>query len=217
VNNGGRDAPDVPDLDAAAIVAVLNQHGVNYVVIGAFAAIAQQAPIPATRDIDITPESTRENLERLSAALHELHARVRTATVPGGLPFDHDGASLRDAAVWNLICTFGEFDISFRPAAFEQGFAQLIERAHQVRVGDTDVLVADIDDVILSKETAGRPKDLLVLPTLYQHRANRSVPNSDQSPKHPSARAKVADARASREGPALAGRGYGGRRRIWRT
>jgi len=35
-------------------VAALNRHHVRYVVIGAFAAIAQQAPIPATRDIDIT-------------------------------------------------------------------------------------------------------------------------------------------------------------------
>ena len=42
-----------PELNAAAIVAVLNRHQVRYVVIGAFAAIAQQAPIPATRDIDL--------------------------------------------------------------------------------------------------------------------------------------------------------------------
>ena len=37
-----------PELDAAAIIAALNRHQVRYVVIGAFAAIAQQAPIPAT-------------------------------------------------------------------------------------------------------------------------------------------------------------------------
>jgi hypothetical protein len=175
VNPKEDDLLAAPALDAAAIVAELNRHGVNYVVIGAFAAIAQQAPIPPTRDIDITPEETRENLDRLSAALHALGARVRTASVPGGLPFDHNGASLGDAAAWNLICSFGEFDISFRPAAFDRGFTQLAERAHRMRVADTDVLIADIDDVILSKETAGRPKDLLVLPTLYQHRANRSA------------------------------------------
>ena len=51
-----------PELNAAAIVAVLNRHQVRYVVIGAFAAIAQQAPIPATRDIDLTPEASQENL-----------------------------------------------------------------------------------------------------------------------------------------------------------
>ena len=56
-------------LNAAAIVDVLNRHGVRYVVIGAFAALAQRAPIPATRDIDLTPDSSAENLTRLSQAL----------------------------------------------------------------------------------------------------------------------------------------------------
>ena len=51
-----------PELNAAAIVAALNRHRVRYVIIGAFAAIAQQAPIPATRDIDFTPETSQENL-----------------------------------------------------------------------------------------------------------------------------------------------------------
>jgi hypothetical protein len=37
-----RPASHARDLDAAAIVSMLNQHEVRYVVIGAFAAIAQQ-------------------------------------------------------------------------------------------------------------------------------------------------------------------------------
>ena len=59
-------------LNAAAIVDVLNRHGVRFVVIGAFAAIAQRAPIPATRDIDLTPDSSSKNLTRLSTALKVL-------------------------------------------------------------------------------------------------------------------------------------------------
>ncbi len=58
--------PNQPTFRPAAIVAVLNRYQVRYVVIGAFAAIAQHAPIPATRDIDITPDITAENLNRLS-------------------------------------------------------------------------------------------------------------------------------------------------------
>jgi hypothetical protein len=77
----------------------------------------QQAPIPATRDIDITPDSTAENLTRLSHALTELGARIRTEAAPEGLPFGHDAASLASAEMWNLICDDGEFDISFRPQA----------------------------------------------------------------------------------------------------
>lgn len=164
---------DSTALDAVAIVSVLNRHRVRYVVIGAFAAIAQQAPVAPTRDIDFTPEESAENLGRLSEALRELDARIRTGTDEGGLPFDHNAASLRLAAMWNLICRYGEFDISFRPSGFEGGYEQLAERAHLVVVEGVEILVADLDDVIRSKEAAGRPKDLQVLPALYRYRATR--------------------------------------------
>lgn len=160
-----------PQLNATGIVSVLNKHGVQYVVIGAFAAITQRAPIPPTRDIDFTPDASRDNLDRLSAALKELKARVRTDTVPGGLAFDHDGASLANAIAWNLICADGEFDLSFEPAAFAGGYADLEPHAHRMSVDGVEVLVADLADVIRSKEAAGRPKDLRVLPVLYRHLA----------------------------------------------
>jgi hypothetical protein len=60
-----------PDLSAEDILAVLNRHQVDYIVIGAFAAIAQGAPLEATHDVDVTPRREAENLRRLSAALTE--------------------------------------------------------------------------------------------------------------------------------------------------
>jgi len=129
-------------MDATAIESVLSRHGVRYVVIGAFAAIAQQAPIDPTRDIDLTPEASAENLKRLSDALKELGARIRTDDVVGGLPFDHDAASLGRASMWNLICEDGEFDISFHPEGFEGGYPDLVARAHRVLVGGVEVVVA---------------------------------------------------------------------------
>ena len=165
--------PGEPELNAAAIVAALNRHQVRYVVIGAFAAIAQQAPIPATRDIDLTPDASPENLDRLSQALRQLGARIRTDEVPEGLPFSHDATSLGAAEIWNLICADGEFGISFHPSGFAGGYAQLVVHAHRLRVGEVEVVVADLADVIRSKESAGRPKDLRVLPMLYRHQAVR--------------------------------------------
>jgi hypothetical protein len=160
-------------LQVGAITEVLNRHGVRYVVIGAFAAIAQQAPIPATRDIDITPDTSDDNLARLSGALDELDARIRTDEVDGGLPFDHDGRSLGGSLMWNLTCPAGDFDISFQPSGFASGYDELEPRAHRVRVGTVEVLVADLADVIRSKEAAGRPKDLQVLPALYRFERER--------------------------------------------
>jgi hypothetical protein len=142
-------------------------------VIGAFAAIAQQAPIAPTRDIDITPEESTQNIRRLSTALGELEARVRTGSNEGGLPFAHDAASLRRADIWNLICRYGELDLTFRPSGFDDGYRGLVARAHRVVVEGIEVSVADLDDVIRSKEAAGRPKDLRALPGLYRYRETR--------------------------------------------
>jgi hypothetical protein len=160
-------------LNAAAIINVLNRHGVRYVVIGAFAAIAQRAPIPATRDIDLTPDSSAGNLTRLSKALKHLDARIRTDAVDRGLPFDHDGRSLVASSIWNLICPYGEFDISFVPSGIAGGYDELALKAHRMRVDAVDVMVADLSDVIRSKEAAGRAKDLQVLPILYRFERQR--------------------------------------------
>jgi hypothetical protein len=63
----------------------------------------------------------------------------------------------------------GELDLSFFPSGFDRGYEQLALRAHRVAVSGTVVVIADLDDVIKSKEAAGRPKDLQVLPILYRH------------------------------------------------
>jgi len=74
-----------PELNAEDILAAMNRHGVEYVVIGAFAAIAQGAPIDATYDIDVTPQRSPKNLTRLSQALSDLvQCLVINRTVRGG-------------------------------------------------------------------------------------------------------------------------------------
>jgi hypothetical protein len=162
------------ELDAESIIATLNKYGVKYVVIGAFAAQLYGAPIPRTRDIDVTPASDSGNLKRLSAALHELEARVRIADDPEGLPFDHDGPSLGRARVWNLTSPYGEFDISFVPSG-TQGYDDLARRAQVIESHGESVPVADLDDVIRSKEAAGRPKDIIHLPILIQTAQHRRI------------------------------------------
>jgi len=163
------DPTDPGDFDASTILATLNRHGVHYVVIGALAAQLHGAPIPRTRDIDITPATTDDNLQRLSAALHELGARIRTVDVPEGLPFDHDGVSLSRARIWNLTTPVGQLDISFVPSGTE-GYDDLARHALVIESYGQLVPVADLDDVIRSKEAAGRPKDILHLPILLQTR-----------------------------------------------
>jgi hypothetical protein len=105
-------------------------------VIGAFAAQLHGAPIPRTRDIDFTPATEPDNLERLSAALHELRAKLRASDAPDGLPFDHDASSLARVGVWNLICAHGEFDLSFTPSGTD-GYEDLASERSSSRSPDS--------------------------------------------------------------------------------
>jgi hypothetical protein len=163
-------------------VAAFNRCGVRYVTIGAFAALQQGAIIPPTQDIDFTPAAERENLERLSAALGDLGARIRTDAVSGGLPFNHDAESLARSGIWNLVCPFGEFDLSFRPSGTD-GYDDLVRDARTVRVGDQDLPVASLGDIIRSKQAAARPKDLRALPMLYEAFDREQRHNEPLGPK----------------------------------
>lgn len=150
--------------DPEAILRVLDEHGVRYVLIGGLAATLYGSP-HVTTDVDITPDEARDNLERLAAALDELDARVRTEGEPGGLPFDRSPAMLERTSILNLTTRFGDLDVTFRPAG-TQGYDDLRRGALEMEIRDITVPVASLADVIRSKEASGREKDRLTLPTL---------------------------------------------------
>ena len=159
--------------DFGRIMASLAEHDVKFVVIGGLAAVAQGSPFP-TEDVDITPERSGDNLDRLSAALRDLDARIRTDDVPEGLPFDQDGESLGAALVWNLVTPHGWLDISMTPAG-TSGYPDLVTDARELDIMGIRVRVASLADVIRSKQAANRDKDQRVLPTLREILANRDL------------------------------------------
>lgn len=146
------------------ILKVLERHDVEFVVIGGLAAALHGSPF-VTTDIDVTPRRAHKNLERLSAALKELDARIRTEAVANGVPFDHDARSLASMSLLNLTTRFGDLDISIEPIG-TAGYEDLVRDAEPFQLGGVRVLVASLADVVRSKEAAGRDKDRLVLPTL---------------------------------------------------
>jgi hypothetical protein len=152
------------EFDPEALLATLERHGVDYVLIGGLAATLHGAAY-VTYDVDITPDASAANLARLSDALVELKARVRVEGEPGGLIFDHDAASLARATTWNLVTRFGELDVTLRPAG-TAGYEDLRRDAVRLQLDDLSTQVASLADVIRSKEAAGRPKDLQALPLL---------------------------------------------------
>ncbi len=163
-----------PELDLERLLRVLDRHDVAYVMIGGMAAVTHGSPFP-TEDVDITPEPGPENLERLSAALHDLEARVRAEGVRVGLPFDHSAASLTAAETWNLTTRYGDLNLSFVPSG-TRGYSDLKDGARPIELFGGVVMVASLADIIRSKQAANRPKDQRVLPTL------RSMLGGEEAP-----------------------------------
>jgi hypothetical protein len=156
--------PDEPEFRPEAILAALERHGVREVLIGGFAAVIHGSPY-LTTDVDVVPDPDPANLERLSAALDDLHARVWTDGEPDGVRFDHDAASLAAASTWNLVTDHGRLDVTFVPSG-TAGYADVARDAVRLTILGATVDVASLADVIRSKEAAGRDKDRLVLPVL---------------------------------------------------
>lgn len=163
-----------PDLQVEVIFRALEEHGVRYLLIGGLAAVAHGSPIP-TQDVDITPESSAENLSRLSDALRTLGARVRAEGVEDGLPFAHDAASLASPGMWNLITPYGYLDISFVPSG-THGYDDLQRDAVEISVYGLRIRLASLADIVRSKQAANRPKDQRALPVLRELLARRARP-----------------------------------------
>jgi len=153
-----------PEFEPGRMLRILREHGVEFVLIGGMAATAHGSPL-VTREVDITPSRSRDNLTRLSAALKELNARIRTSEMPEGIPFDHDAESLERLQVFNLVTDAGDLDVTFTPAG-TKGFGDLDQDAILMRPFGIPTNVASLADVVRSKEAANRAKDQAALPTL---------------------------------------------------
>lgn len=153
--------------DPERLLRTLNSHRVAYVLVGGFAAVTHGSSLP-TEDIDISPSRDRANLDRLAAALRELGARIRTENEPAGVAFPCDGAFLAaQPLMLNLVTESGDLDLTLAPAAFPNGYDDLIIHAVALDLGDgMATQVASLADVIASKRAAGRTKDVAALPHL---------------------------------------------------
>ncbi|MDP9203604.1 MAG: hypothetical protein M3P26_17005 [Gemmatimonadota bacterium] len=149
---------EVAPFDPERLLETLSRHRVHFILIGALAARLHGFP-RLTADADITPAGDKPNLDRLAAALNELDAKVYTESVPEGLAFDCSSATLARARMWNLVTGAGRLDIAFEPAGVE-GYDDLKKDAERFEAFGVRFFVASLDDIIRSKEAAGRPKDL---------------------------------------------------------
>lgn len=162
--------PGAPPLRPRELLGALDRHGVKFVVVGGLAAVAHGAT-RATFNLDITPAWNPRNLDRLAAALGELHAKLR---VPGADPveFPPDAESLRNFEVSTWRTDHGDLDIVAGTPSKDglAGYDRLTKHAESRSVYGITIEIASLDDVIESKATLNREVDRLALPELYRLR-----------------------------------------------
>jgi hypothetical protein len=140
-----------------ALFQALARHGVDYVTVGGVAIQAHGAQ-RLTQDLDVAIAASRENIERLAAALVDVDARIlgpdgqRSRSTP-------TAAMLASGDQWHLVTSHGRLDVLTMPAHLGS-FADMRARAHDVPLGDVTVPIAHRDDLLSMKRASGRPQDL---------------------------------------------------------
>jgi hypothetical protein len=147
----------------------LRDHDVEFVLIGGFAVGFHGYP-RATKDVNIVPEQSRDNLARLWSTLQELEARpveleeFRPQELP--VPFSFE-ALVEGGANWALETRLGRVDVM----QWVQGaddYGELRSNAVELvapEIGHA-VWVAGLDDLISMKEAPGRDLDLIDITAL---------------------------------------------------
>ncbi len=157
-----------PRFDPERMLSALADGEVRFILIGGMAAVLH-GDVGVTVDIDVVPERSDDNLERLAEALRGLGARIRTEDEPAGLIFDCSIEFFRNLSpdsIVNMTTEAGDLDVAFCPSG-TSGFSDLLRDAVEIEAADRlHIFVASLEDVIRSKQAANREKDRLALPRL---------------------------------------------------
>jgi predicted nucleotidyltransferase len=145
-------------LDAREIFRVLNEHKVEYIVVGAFA-VQTHGFVRNTVDLDIVPRPDLGNLSRLGEALGSMGARVFRSAQPVNVTDPH---LLRRASLVPLMTDHGRLDLLnvASTSGLPADYAAIRERALEVELDEATLAVVGLDDLIRMKKAAGRAQDL---------------------------------------------------------
>jgi len=166
------------ELDETSIFQALDDHDVEYVVVGGSAAILWGAQ-RATRDVDCVARQSPENYDRLCDALRQMgNPRLRIERVDDEAAAElskqllHPDFFARTAAsTWRTDS--GSIDILSDISDLEGHpvpYSDLRARATFAPTGELRIPVASLADIIDSKTRANRSKDRDALPELHELR-----------------------------------------------
>jgi hypothetical protein len=154
-----------------ALLLTLARSRVRFVVIGGIA-VGVHGYVRGTKDVDVCPEPSAENLRELAALLRDLDARhVELAGdfSADEMPFDPlDPADLAEGGNFRLHTRLGALDLmQWIPGIDgDHAYPALAADAITVELRGTVLSVCSLAHLRRMKETAKRPQDLVDLENL---------------------------------------------------
>lgn len=152
---------------------VLYRHQIDYVLFGTVGLLVYGALVE-TGDLDICPALNQANLKRLGYLLDELGAWSHVISTQGGKGWLTEPLEVATFD-YRFTTLYGELDVVPYPygphgKADRFSYEQLQKRAITRTVFGVPVLVAGFNDLVASKLSARRAKDLRLLPEIERLR-----------------------------------------------
>jgi len=173
---GESDAAPEPPLRPLELLGELVRHGVEFVVIGGFS-LAAHGVIRATKDVDIVPDPSEENLARLMGAMAALKAEpLAIGDFHPNELLELTVENLAAGGNWLLRTDLGRLDVM----QYVQGmksYGQLRAEAIVPELPGMNAApaFAGYEDLIAMKQAAGREQDLRDITELELARAGRNA------------------------------------------
>jgi len=149
-----------PVLNDLKILRQLRRRGVKFVLIGGTAAKLHGLNVPETVDVDIAPEMSAANLERLAAFFEAEDARLVTAEENGTWFSRWPVENWMQYSTLHLVTPNGLLDVVFRPAGTQNGYSDLAPQSETIAIEGETVRIISVEQWVSLKEAAKRPKDL---------------------------------------------------------
>lgn len=150
------------------LIAALVGGGVEFIVIGGYA-VAAHGFVRATKDVDICPQPSEDNLRRLADALTALKAQaIGLDEFEGEFDLEPDVDGLAAGGNWTLMTKQGRLDVmqSFALDGGEGGYADLAPHAVERDFLGHRVKFCGYDDLLRMKRAAGRAQDAIDVESL---------------------------------------------------
>jgi predicted nucleotidyltransferase len=155
----------MPDaLDPLPLLRVLHERGIEHIVVGGFAVNAHGF-IRVTKDLDIVPSPSEENLEKLAEMLQDVGATILDSGdfQPEEMPADPTSAAdLARGGNFCLLTELGRLDVMQWLSGVEADdlYAEFDQDAVEGNLDGVPVRVCGLEHLRAMKRAAGRPQDL---------------------------------------------------------